>query len=198
MPIRGICSGGQSRSDCTWQWTPEPLSEPERLSAGGLYEFEIDERDFVSFAEYALSEHGWNRILEINRLETLDSYIWGLAPSELRFVARYPREASFSLIQSAEAAGTQRANTAILSKVIDGIFRLAEQNQFGEINAMLKSASPQSLAPEFLVGVPRVTFKWRSRLSEWGEFTRKAIEELTVRGGFNLRALFDGIAKIED
>ena len=120
---------------------------------------------------------------------------WGIVDHHLE-ISKTRRAAGLSIVTMMHGQGAGKASDNALTEVIDAVYELAANLDYSEINAVLKAADLPSLAPEFLVGLPRVTCRWRSRLPFWDSFLNGAIDQLKIRGGFNLTALFHGITPV--
>jgi hypothetical protein len=158
--------------------------------------------DFEPLRDFGLTQAGWN-VLVVGIIDNVsdcnDTHEWLEHANVFEVVSTRPTSAGLTLLGRAYSEGISRTSTDMLTYIFDYIFSLAACNlhsDFAEMDAFLSAAESGRLSPELLVGLSRITYRWRDRLPSWNRFVRAAISEIQRRGGLDAGGLFDGISPV--
>src|SRR5262249_40232740 len=92
-----------------------------------------------------------------------------------------PGELARALLSIMYGEDRARASANALFEITDGLFHILSVGRFSEIDLLLGSADVTRLAPEFLVGLLRVTGHDATSIPSWTGFLHKTQIELKAR-----------------
>jgi hypothetical protein len=87
-----------------------------------------------------------------------------------------------SFIEFLYSEGTERASSNGLSSFMDYIFARLQYHKYDEVSDLLDSVDLDRLAPEYLIGLLRITFPERYLIKSWFLFVDLVRDELIRRG----------------
>lgn len=187
----------------TEQWAQNQFRRARHDNCRDLFVFVVDDNTHAIVSDDGLSLRGWTQpatavlpaCVDPGRGYFLvsDNPNWNALWERISVVSLEAKPSALKLLQEMYAEGTRQASTQSLTSTLDSLFGMIARSDFAEINALFNSADLALLAPEFLVGVPRITYRWKGRIRSWTPFLMAAERELRSRGGFDVDELFAGI-----